>query len=199
MRIQIVVGVALMAVCLPAVAQDGASPKSRAGGFSLEDLSGKLSMVESISDMTSWFGAKPDPVPEFSYVEKRRFDMQLHHSLKASLPIVNVRVDGAFSREAIPERMSQWLKAVEKSGGTLRYCAVESSDRSLFALLGAVLKLTKQVDKWVLYKPAAGYDALVVTDPVEGRVLNAAFTERGAVQGCPEGTINATASSTEKG
>ena len=195
MRIGIIVAVALAAVSLPAMAQNPSEPKPRSSGFSLEDLSGKLSMVESLSDMTSWFGAKPDPIPEFSYIEKRRFDMQLNQSLNAKLPIVNVRVDGAFSRDAIPERMSQWLKAIEKSGGSSRYCVVESSDRSLLALLGAVLKLTKQVDKWLLYKPAASYDALVVTDG-EGRVLNAAFTERGAVTACPEGTQEVSAGAT---
>lgn len=196
MRIGIIVAVTLAALSSPAMAQNSADQKPRSGGFSLEDLSGKLSMVESLSDMTSWFGPKPDPIPEFNYIEKRRFDMQLHQSLKASLPIVNVRVDGAFSREAIPERMSQWLKAIEKSGGSSRYCVVETSDRSLFALLGAVLKLTKQVDKWLLYKPATDYDALVVTDS-EGRVLNAAFTERGAVTACPEGTQDQEVSASE--
>ena len=190
MRVYLILSAAVALAGAPAAAQQGPSSAPRSGAFSLEDLTGKLAMVESLADITSWFGAKPDPVPEFSYMEKRRFDMQLHQSLNAKLPIVNVKVDGAFTRSATPERLSQWLTAVEKSGGAVRYCAVEPQDRSIFALLGVALKLTKQVDKWLLYKPASGYDALVVIDGTDGRVLNAAFAERGATSGCPEGTRN---------
>lgn len=186
MRTGFAVAAALATMASPSAAQQATQ---RQAGFSLEDLNSKLAMVESLADLTSWLGPKPDPVPEFSYTEKRRFDMQLNQSLAAQLPIVNVRVDGAFARSAMPERMSQWLNAVEKSGGTIRYCAV-TQDRALLALLGAALKLGSKVDKWLLYRPAAGYDAMVVTDATEGRVLNAVFTERGSVSDCPQGTEN---------
>lgn len=192
MKFRVLAGSLLACAAAIASAQQTSAPATtaapRSQPFSLADLTSKLDMVESLGDLTSWIGKRPEPSPEFSYTEKRAFDMQLHESLKAAIPTVNVQVSGAFTRDRVPERLSQWLNAVQKSGGAVRYCAMEPSDRSLFSLLGVVLQLGKKVDKWMLYRPAANYDALLVTDASQGKVLNAVFTERGAVKNCPEGT-----------
>lgn len=178
---------ATAATAQPAPQAGQLPPASRALPFSLSDFTGKLNMIEAIGDVGSWVGPKPEPIPEFSYAEKRAFDMQLHQSLKAGLPAVNVLVGGAATRSKLPERLSQWLKAVEKSGGAVRHCAVESNER-LFGLLAVGLQLIRKVDKWLLYRPAGGYDLMLVTNGGEGMVLNALFTERGAAKTCPDGT-----------
>lgn len=155
--------------------------------YSLDKLNQVMGAVETVRDMASWAGKRPDPLPEFSYAETRAFDMQLHVSLAAALPTVNVKVDGRFARNAVPERMGQWLEQLKKSGGSVRSCMEETRTRSFFVLLGLAYSLAKQTDKWVMYRPVAAYDAVLILSP-QSAVKNAVFVGRGSVSACPAGT-----------
>lgn len=147
-----------------------------------------MGAVETVRDVSSWVGKRPDPSPAFPYAETRAFDMQLHSSLNAALPAANVQVGGQFKRNAVPERMGQWIDQLKRSGGTVRSCAEESRTRSFFVLLSLALSVAKQTDRWVLYRPVGGYDATLLLTP-KSEVKNVVFTHRGAVTACPAGTF----------
>jgi hypothetical protein len=183
----------LTLLALPALAIGNAVPAavqtegSGQSSFSLDQLDSAIEQVESLRDLSSWVGKKPDPAPEFGYAETRAFDMQLHQSLKATLPKVNVRVDGRFTRGAVPERMAQWLRAVDREG-SVRTCVVDDGGKGFFALIALAISGFKHLDKWMLYRPARNYDAFIIVTPEQSKVMNVIFTEKGTVSACPKGT-----------
>lgn len=159
-------------------------------GMTLDQIDGALSTVEQISDVVgSWIGPKPPPRPEFNYSEARGFDMQLHQSMAAKLPRVNVLVDSRFMADAMPERMSNWLNQVRKRGGTVGECVIQpEGSRDLLFFLQIILRVVKAIDTWQLYRPAADYNALVLVNQQGRQVRNIIFVEKSQPQlTCPGG------------
>lgn len=154
--------------------------------FSLSEIKERLApTIEVMTNVASWLGPKPDPIAEFSYAETRRFDMQLHRSLGADLPMVNVLVGGAFGHSAVPQRAGQWIKAI--GGGNVLTTCVVNDDRGLLKIVGLIVSALRQIDTWVLFAPAKSYDlTLIVTD--KGSVSNMLYSARGTVTNCPSGT-----------
>jgi hypothetical protein len=186
--LRIVIGAVLAAATVSGAAAQEASKRGRALSL-LQMDSDTLRTVEAVADVaSSWVGARPAAVSEFPFTNTRAFDMQVHESLKAKLPRVNVLVDGDFGAQAVPERMSQWLNRVRSSGGQVRTCVLSDgpATRSLGLAAAIALKLAQKADAWRVYQPGGSYDALLLVDG-DGRTLrNVVFTARGeGVVACP--------------
>ncbi len=180
----------LVAVCVAIglASQAMGQAKETQSSWGSDRIAAAQKVVESVRDIGSWVGSRPKPLGEFEYAETRAFDMQLHESLKADLSPVNVRVNRAFRRGAMPARMGQWLRTIERSGGDVRTCVVDDGGKSFLALAAMLFKVVKKADKWVLYRPARNYDATIIVDPGKSEVMNIIFNERGTTSDCPQGT-----------
>lgn len=163
------------------------SYEAQAQSVSLDRLSSSMKVGEAIQDVMSWIGARPEPSPEFGYSNNRRFDMQLHESLKADLEMVNVTTQAQFTRNAFPERMQRWVDAVQDSGGHVSTCVQDTGTRGIFALLKLLYKGFQRYRDWQLYKPARNYNLTVLVGPENGSVLNLVFTLRSTEVQCPAG------------
>ena len=148
--------------------------------MSLQDIDATMGTVEGITDIIgSWIGPKPPPRPEFGYADTKSFDMQLHQSLGANLPRVNVIVNGRFGADAMPERISNWLGKVRKTGGSVSECVIRpDNSRGLLFFLELVLKVLQIADNWQLYQPAKNYNAVVLVNEQGRQVRNLIFEER---------------------
>ena len=157
-------------------------------GLSLDEIDNTVGTIEAIVDVVgSWIGPKPPPSPQFGYAESRGFDMQMHQSLGAKLPKVNVLVDGRFTAEQVPQRMGNWLNQVRKHGGTVSEC-VMTENRSILFFLQLIMRVIAAVDTWLMYQPAGAYNAVLLVNEQGHQVKNVIFVEKTQPQmTCPGG------------
>lgn len=157
-------------------------------GFSLDEIDAVTGAASSIYDVAArWLGPKPAPTPQFGYSDSPGFDMQLHQSLGAKLPEVNVVVEGRFSSDQIPERMGNWLTQVRKRGGTVSQCVI-TENRSLLFFLQLFMRVLKGIDTWLMYRPAGDYNALMFVSAQGHQIGNILFIEKSQPQRtCPGG------------
>jgi hypothetical protein len=75
--------------------------------------------------------------PQISFVDIGKFDKDLATSLSSDLAEVNVSFYTKVSPNKIPDRMQQWISAVENSGGKVRveHPPNEPAPRSILPLL----------------------------------------------------------------
>jgi hypothetical protein len=136
----------------------------------------------------------PDPAtatakPSVAFIDLTGFDRELHQSLGAKLAVVDVPFTANTSATAMPERVQQWLHAVEKGGGEVKVTPPHSSVTAknpllLLSLVSGVwnsIKVAKAVQSYELHKPAQSYDAeivLKISDQGDRLVDKILFTER---------------------
>ncbi|MEY4910390.1 MAG: hypothetical protein RL761_53 [Pseudomonadota bacterium] len=105
-----------------------------------------------------------------SFLDLTGFDKELNQSLSAKLPSIDVAFASNTQATAIPERMQQWLHAVEKGGGEVKVVPPQSSVTAknpllLLSLVSGIwnsVKLAKAVQNYEFHKPAQSYDAQIV-------------------------------------
>src|SRR4051794_1384740 len=90
---------------------------------------GRVSPVREIVEailptIKNYAGPKPAAVSALDYAETQAFDAQLHQSLAAHLPAVNVNVGGAFLRNAVPPRAAALVEAIKRKHNIARTCVI---------------------------------------------------------------------------
>jgi hypothetical protein len=108
-------------------------------------------------------GSAP-PKPELQFVDFAGFDRDLTNSLSSALPNVDVVFYDRVSPSALPERVQQWMAAVEAGGGTVKVVPAPSKTRSLL-LIGVITsiwsasKMAKEMAAKAQFRAAQAYDA----------------------------------------
>ena len=116
--------------------------------------------------------AKPAPLREFDYSETDEFDLQLSSSMSAGLGEITVNVTGddmtldGIAAQTVPaadsERIVFWMSKIRKTGGENKACEMIRLESAIanWALGFAA----GQLESYLIYKPAAGYNSLIYYD-----------------------------------
>lgn len=129
------------------------------------------------------------PKAELQFVDLQGFDRDLSGSLSAPLPKVDVAFYDRVAPSALPERLQQWMAAVEDGGGTVKVIPPKSSvtAKSPFLLLSAISafwsasKTAKEVSAKAQFNAAHAYDAEIILkqdDKGNSIVDKVVFTQR---------------------
>lgn len=108
------------------------------------------------------------PKPELPFVDFSGFDRDLTGSLSSTLRKVDVIFYDRISPSALPERLQQWMAAVEAGGGTVKVIPPASQEKTrsllLISLLWSASKMAKEMATKAQFKAAQAYDAEIMLD-----------------------------------
>jgi hypothetical protein len=113
----------------------------------------------------------PAPVQaELRFVDVQKFDKELRASLSQPLPEVEVSLFNAVTPNQIPERLQNWLAAVEDGGGVVQVIPPPTDLKpkdpllklSLVNTLWSDSKTAKEVASGLLFKSAQQYNAQIL-------------------------------------
>lgn len=104
------------------------------------------------------------------FIDLQGFDRDLHNSLSAALPAVDVAFYSRVSPSALPERLQKWMAAVESGGGKIKVTPAKSTvtAKNPFMIIGVVnfafnlSKAAKLEAEYSQFKPAKSFDAEIV-------------------------------------
>lgn len=107
------------------------------------------------------------PKAELQFVDLPGFDKALADSLAAPLPRVQVGFYDRVAPSALPERLQNWLAAVENAGGTVKVTPPKSevTSRNPLLILSALSslwtasKIAREMAARQQFKTARSYDA----------------------------------------
>lgn len=123
--------------------------------------------------LTACANTSTAPVPaekSLSFLDVQSFDARMSASLNAQLPEVKVKFYDRVSPSALPERVQNWMAAVENNGGRVSVVPPKSTltAKNPFLLIGAISSLwsasrtAQEISREARFKAAAQYDARVV-------------------------------------
>ncbi len=106
---------------------------------------------------------------ELRFVDLQKFDRELYASLSQSLPTVEVAFYNEVTPNALPERLQNWMAAVETGGGNVKVVPPKSSVQpkdpflllSLASTLWSASKTAKELSTNSRFNSAVGYDAII--------------------------------------
>jgi hypothetical protein len=106
---------------------------------------------------------------ELRFVDLQKFDRELHASLSSPLPQVEVAFFNSVTPNQIPERLQNWMSAVEDGGGAVRVIPPPSDLKpkdpflllSLVSTLWSASKAAKEMSTGAFFKSAHKYDAQI--------------------------------------
>ena len=118
-------------------------------------------------------GSKEAAVPaksELSFVDLQGFDKELHSSLSEPLPKVEVAFYNPLTPNALPERLQNWMAAIETGGGKVKVTppksTVTAKDPFLLFTLASTLwsasKTAREMSTSAKFNSAQGYDAEIL-------------------------------------
>lgn len=125
-----------------------------------------LSACSSIPNFNS--PAEPAQT-DLRFVDLQKFDRELYSSLSQSLPSVEVAFYNEVTPNALPERLQNWMAAVETGGGKVKVIPPKSSVQpkdpflllSLATTLWSASKTAKELSTNSRFNSAVGYDAVI--------------------------------------
>jgi hypothetical protein len=129
------------------------------------------------------------PQADLNFVDLQGFDRDLSASLAAPLPQVQVAFYNHVTPNALPDRLQQWMAAVEAGGGKVQVQQPKPTvtAKSPFLLISAITslwtasKMAKDMSTQAQFKAAQAYDAniiLKVDDKGEAVVDKVVFVQR---------------------
>lgn len=106
---------------------------------------------------------------ELRFVDLQKFDRELYTSLSKPLPKVEVAFYNEVTPNTLPDRLQQWMAAVESGGGTVKIIPPKSSIQaknpfmlfSLASTLWTASKTVKEMSNNSRFNKAQAYDALI--------------------------------------
>lgn len=145
-----------------------------------------LSACQSTGDAAVAAGP---PKPEIPFIDLQGFDRELSVALADPLPKVDVPFYDRIVPSALPERLQNWMAAVEAGGGTVKVIPPKSSvtpkdPMLLFSIASAIWKATgfaQEMSTKAQFRAAQAFDAEMILkqddkgDTVVDRVV---FTQR---------------------
>lgn len=203
MKLGVLGAFALVAIpAVPLAAQERGEPNSLGAileenvGTALEDPEEAFERAEAVIDIAKcWTGSSPAVRTQIQYSNTCRFDKLLNVALKSERDQVTVEVGRRFGPDSMTERMSSWIRKVEKKG-EVRYCRDTASTRGIFEILSVLWSIFKAWKRYDTYRPAKNYNAVVVYSEnntqtgYEQSVERIVFNRKPLSNTCPEGTIN---------
>ena len=107
---------------------------------------------------------------DLRFVDLQKFDKELHSSLSQPLPQVEVAFYNEVTPNQIPDRLQNWMAAVENGGGTVKVIPPPSDIKpkdpflllSLASTLWSASKTAKEISTGSLFKSAQKYDAQIL-------------------------------------
>ncbi len=148
-------------------------------------LGGTLSGCQTPSEIA----AAGPPKPEIPFLDLQGFDRELAVALADPLPKVDVPFYDRIVPSSMPERLQNWMAAVESGGGKVKVTPPKSSVTPkdpflLFSLVSSIWKasgMAQEMSTKAQFRSAHGYDAEILLkqddkgDTVVDRVI---FTQR---------------------
>lgn len=107
--------------------------------------------------------------PNLQFVDLQKFDRELHASLSQPLAKVEVAFYNDITPNALPDRLQNWIAAVETGGGSVKVIPPKSSVQpksplllfSLASTLWSASKTAKEMSTSARFNSAQGYDAMI--------------------------------------
>ena len=126
---------------------------------------------------------------ELSFVDLQGFDKEMHSAFSQPLPKVEVAFYNPLTPNALPDRLQNWMAAVETGGGTVKVISPKSSvtpkDPFLLFTLASTLwsasKTAREMSNSSRFNSVQGYDAeiqLKVDDKGTSVVDKVVFVKR---------------------
>ena len=109
------------------------------------------------------------PQTNLSFVDLQKFDRELHASLSQPLPKVEVAFYNDITPNALPDRLQNWMAAVETGGGSVKVIPPKSTIQpkdpfllfSLASTLWSATKTAREMSNSARFNSAQGYDAMI--------------------------------------
>ncbi len=161
-------GLAAAALALPLLSGCETNPPAGAANSSQAPVATVTS--SSASNATTAPATASAPKSSLEFIDLQGFDRELHQSLAATLPVVDVAFYSRISPSAMPERLQKWMAAVEAGGGKIKVTPPKSSvtAKNPFMIIGVVnfafnlSKAAKMEAEYSQFKPAKSFDAEIV-------------------------------------
>jgi hypothetical protein len=126
---------------------------------------------------------------ELQFVDLQKFDNSLHASLSQTLPRVEVAFYNDVTPNQIPDRLQNWMAAVESGGGNVQVVPPPSSLQaksplmliSMISTLWTASKTAREMSSGARFQSAKKYDAQIVlknNDKGQSIVDKIIFVER---------------------
>jgi hypothetical protein len=145
-----------------------------------------LSACQSTGDVAA---AASPPKPDIPFIDLQGFDRELSVALADPLPKVNVPFYDRIVPSALPDRLQNWMAAVEAGGGTVKVTPPKPTITPkdpllLFSIASAIWKATgmaQEMSTKAQFRAAQSFDAemiLKVDDKGDTVVDRVVFTQR---------------------
>jgi hypothetical protein len=126
-----------------------------------------LSACQSTGDVAE---TSVPPKPEIPFIDLQGFDRELSTALADPLPRVNVPFYDRVVPSALPERVQNWMAAVEAGGGTVKVTPPKPTITPkdpllLFSIASAIWKATgmaQEMSTKAQFRAARAFDAEVI-------------------------------------
>ena len=118
-----------------------------------------------------------NPKAELTLYDSFGFDFSLSNSMAANLPIITVETVAPFTVNEMPERIEDWIKAIQKYDGEVAIIADPAFPKTRF--IGAAWDIAKiafgLVKEHIIYSQAENYNLDILYKPGTGRVTKFLF------------------------